>query len=169
MNLFSRISMAAFSAAAVFAQTNINVNLALGSSGGGPNTSHTLILAQTGSVGSLGNATLVITSSSAPIGNSGIMGPMQVTLELAFNQADTLAISFSESDPNFAMPTTVTMTGGTITGGTGAYAGATGSLDLTIVKDSAGAFRSTSTTSGSGTVTAGGNTTPLTLSNLQQL
>jgi uncharacterized protein (TIGR03437 family) len=147
--------------------TNINVNLILGN--GGPNTSNTLVLAQTGSVGSLGNATLVMTSNSAPIGDSGIMGPVQITFELAFNEVDTIAISFTESDPNFADPThqTVAMTGGTITGGTGAYAGASGSLDLTIAKDSAGALWSTSTTSGSGILTVGGSTKPLTLANFR--
>lgn len=160
------VSLVAFGAMQAIAQTNINVNLVFGN-GGGPNTSNTLILAQTGSVGSLGKAALVMTSSSAPIGNGGIMGPAQASFELAFNEIDTIAISFSEPDPNFATATTVVMTGGTITGGTGAYAGASGSLDLTIVKDSAGAFWSTSTTSGSGSLTVGGSTTPLTLSNFR--
>src|SRR5579872_3306433 len=158
------LSFAWFGVGLVFAQTstNINVNLAFGN-GGGPNSSNTLILGQTGSVGPLGNAALVMTGNSAPIVNNAIGGPMQVTFLLAFNEIDTIAISFTEIDPNFASPTTVTMTGGTITGGTGKYAGATGSLDLTVVKDSDGAFWSTSTTTGSGTLTAGGSTTPLTL------
>jgi hypothetical protein len=117
------VSFAFFGAAIAMAQApaNINVNLTFGNTGG-PNWSNTLTLAQTGSAGSLGNATLVMTSNSGPIGNNGPMGPVQVTLELAFNQIDTIAISFTESDPNFASPTTVTMSGGTITGGTGAYA-----------------------------------------------
>jgi hypothetical protein len=59
----------------------------------------------------------------------------QITLTLAFNEADTITISYTESDPNFYVPQTFTMSGGTITGGTGAYAGATGSLDLTFAKD----------------------------------
>ncbi len=161
---FAALSFSLFGAAMVLAQTstNFNLNLALGNDGG-DTWSHTLFLGQTGSVGSLGNATLVMTGNAGPIGDSGITGPVQVTFELAFNALDTIAISFTESDPNFATPTTVTMTGGTITGGAGAYAGATGSLDLTIVKDSAGAFWSTSTTSGSGTLTVGGSSTPLTL------
>lgn len=163
------LSIALFGAAIVLAQTSTNINVNLTFNGGGPNSSNTLTLAQTGSVGALGNATLVMTSNSGPIGNNGGTGPVQVTFELAFNQIDTIAISFTESDPNFASPTTVTMSGGTITGGAGAYAGATGSLDLTNVKDFPGAALSNSTTTGSGTLIVGGKTTPLTLTNFRGL
>ncbi len=161
------LSASSFRAVTAIAQTSSNINLNLTVGNGGNVSSNTLILAQTGSVGSLGNAALVMTGSSQPIGDSGLTGPVQVTFELAYNEVDTIAISFAESDPNFAFPTTVTMSGGTITGGTGAYAGAAGSLDLTIVKDSAGALWSTSTTSGSGTLIVGGNTMPLTLTNFR--
>jgi uncharacterized protein (TIGR03437 family) len=151
----------------VMAQTSTNINLTLAyGDPSGFSIVDQLLLEQAGSAGSLGPATLVITSSSGPNPNAG-PGPTQVTLELAFNEVDTIAISFTESDPNFAAPATVTMSGGTITGGTGAYTGATGSLDLTIVKDSAGAYWSTSTTNGSGTVTVGNTTIPLTLSNFR--
>ncbi len=160
-----RLLLILFCAAAASAQT-VNINLVLGNDGGS-NASNTLILGQTGSVGSLGNAALVMTGNSAPIGNNGLGGPVQVSFVLAFNEIDTIAISFSLSDPNFAAPTTVTMTGGTITGGTGKYAGASGSLDLTVVKDAAGALWSTSTTTGSGTLTRGGTTIPLTLTNFR--
>ncbi len=169
MRRFSTISGLLLGGLIAPAQSSMNfsVNLTLGN--GGPNWSNTLILAQTGSVRSLGNATLVMTGNSGPIGSSGIMGPVQVTFELAFNEIDTITIAYTMSDPNFAdqTHTTVAMTGGTITGGTGAYAGATGSLDLTITKDSAGALWSTSTTTGSGTLTAAGSTTPLTLTNFR--
>ena len=54
-------------------------------------------------------------------------------------------------------PPTFTLSGGTITGGTGAYAGATGSLSLN--------FTATDLITGSGSVTAAGKTTPLNLTN----
>lgn len=150
------------------AQTSTNINLNLTPvNDGGENVSNTLILGQTGSVGPLGNAALVMMSSTAAIGDTGITGPLQVTFELAFNERDTIAISFTESDPNALTPTTIALSGGTITGGTGAYAGASGSLDLNIVKDSAGAGWSTSTTSGSGMVTVGGSTSPFMLTNFR--
>ena len=161
-------------ASLALAQTSTNINFNLTTGNSNYIWSNMLVLAQTGLVGSLGTATLAMISSSSPIsdphiGETGVTGPVQVTFKLAFNEIDTIVISFTENDPNFAGPTntTVAMTGGTITGGTGAYAGATGSLDLTIVKDSAGAMWSTSSTTGSGTLTVGGSTTPLTLSNFR--
>jgi len=152
----------------VAAQTSTNINLIITRvDAGGQSISNVNILGQTGSVGQLGNAALVMTSSTAPIGDNGITGPLEVKFELAFNERDTLAVSFTESDPNALMPTTIALSGGTITGVTGAYGGAGGSLDLNIVKDSAGAGWSTSTTSGSGTVTVAGSTTPLVLTNFR--
>jgi uncharacterized protein (TIGR03437 family) len=110
----------------------------------------------------MGNAALMMTSSSGQLDvNANYIGPAQITFELAFNEADTIVISFTTTDPNFnPIPVItsggpLTLSGGTITGGTGAYAGASGSLDLTVG----------STSSGSGTLSVGGTTTPLTLSN----
>jgi uncharacterized protein (TIGR03437 family) len=54
----------------------------------------------------------------------------------------------------------LSLSGGTITGGTGAYAGASGSLSLNFTL-----ANSVYTTTGSGSVTVGSNTTPLTLTN----
>lgn len=147
-----------------FAQTSTNINLNVNQGNGNLFESNALVLGQSGSVGPLGNASLAITSSSAPTDN-GNTGTWQVTMELAFNEADTIAISFSDSDPSFPMAGTLNMSG-TITAGTGAYAGASGSLNLTIAKQD-GAGWATSTTNGSGTVTVGGTSTPLTLSNFQ--
>jgi len=143
-------------AVAALAQTstNINLNLVIGNSS--YTSSNGFLLAQTGSVAFLGNAALVMTGSFAPITNSGITGPLQMTFELAFNEVDTMAISFNSSDPNLLFNLPATVSGGMITGGTGAYAGATGSLDLTI---------SAGTTSGSGRVTTQNGTIPLTLTN----
>ncbi len=159
------VSLMSLCAAPAMAQTSTNFNLTLTTGNESYTSSNTLLLAQTGSVGSLGNATLLLTSSSPSIGSSGIMGPVQITFELAFNEIDTIAISFSESDLGLYDPTTttITMSGGTITGGTGAYAGASGSLDLTVVKDVAGFINLPATTTGSGMLTVNGGTTPLTL------
>ena len=125
-------------------------------------SSNSFTLAQTGSVGALGNGTLFSKSSFWPIVSSGIGGPAQVAIQLSFNAADSISISYAQSDPLFDFPQTVTFSGGKITGGTGAYAGATGSLDLTVVKDGNTRFANASTT-GSGSVTVGSVTTPLTL------
>jgi len=62
-----------------FAQTNIDLNLNFGNDGG-DTISNDLVLAQTGSVGSLGNAALVLTSFSTPNINAAPAGPAQVTL-----------------------------------------------------------------------------------------
>jgi len=139
---------------------NITVDIAL------PNpttfSSNAFLVSQSGSASALGNATLVSNTSATVIANGQILGPVQVT-GLYFNELDSIAINYTESDPNFGAAPTVTMSGGSITGGTGAYAGASGSLDLTVVKDMYG----NAVTTGTGTLIAGGNTTPLALSNFQ--
>jgi hypothetical protein len=85
---------------------------------------------------------------------------------LCFNQVDSIQIGFTESDPHFAEPQTFTMADGTITGGTGAYQGATGSLNLNVAK-TGDTFYNQATTTGSGSLTSGGSTTPLTLTNFR--
>jgi uncharacterized protein (TIGR03437 family) len=107
----------------------------------------------TGSAGSLGKATLVI-DTAINQGTNGPLSPAQVTAGLYFNAIDSISINFTWRDLN--SPLFASLTGGTITGGTGAYAGASGSLDL--IPQAAGAI------GGSGSVTVGGNTTPLNLS-----
>lgn len=118
-----------------FAQTSTNINLNLkGNSDAPVNWEDVLVLAQTGPVGSLGYASLVFTSSSGG-SESNLGGPTQITAELAFNEADTIAISFTyPNGGDFMTAPTLNLSGGTITNGTGAYAGASGSLELTFVK-----------------------------------
>jgi uncharacterized protein (TIGR03437 family) len=152
----TRFTLTTLFAVAALAQTSTNINLNLVIGDVSTTWSNELLLAQTGSVGSLGNAALVMTGSFAPITDSGITGPLQMTFELAFNEVDTIAISFNSSNPNLLFNLPATVSGGIITGGTGAYAGATGSIDLTI---------SGGTTSGSGTMTTQKGTIPLTLTN----
>jgi uncharacterized protein (TIGR03437 family) len=152
--------LAAFGAVLALGQ-NITMDIAL------PNptsfSSNALIVSQSGSAGTLGDATLVSSTSATVIANGQILGPAQVSLGLYFNELDSIVIGYTESDPNFDAAQTVTMSGGAITGGTGAYAGASGSLDLTVVKDTSG----NAVTTGAGTLIVGGNTTPLTLSNFK--
>jgi uncharacterized protein (TIGR03437 family) len=164
--ILRQLSFAAFVAATALAQTSTNVTLNLNGNDSSPGLimSNWLVLTQSGFVGPLGNATLVSTSSTTP--NNNFQGPAQITLTLAFNEADTITISYTESDPNFYLPQTFTMSGGMITGGTGAYAGATGSLDLTFAKDGDTPFNN-ATTTGSGNLSVGGHATSLTLSNFR--
>jgi uncharacterized protein (TIGR03437 family) len=163
------LALAAFGALPARAQSSTNINLNLNRGNIAFADANFFVMGQTGSVGSLGEAALVFTSSTVPINNGGLTGPVQITMELAFNERDALSISFTESDPNFVSPTSFMMSGGSVTGGTGAYASATGSLDLTVTKDAAGAgvTWSTSTTTGSGTLVVGGASTPLILTNFR--
>jgi uncharacterized protein (TIGR03437 family) len=141
---------------AAHAQNTTSINLDLNGSTMSFGIANWVWIGQTGNVAPLGNANLTVTSSSAPLANSSLAGPAQVAAVLAFNEADTLTISFTLSDPNFLESTPIMMPGGVITGGTGAYAGASGSLDVAIVN-----FGVT----GTGSLILGGKTTPLTLSN----
>ncbi|MBZ5603504.1 MAG: hypothetical protein LAO79_14490 [Acidobacteriia bacterium] len=113
------------------------------------------IYVESGSVGPLGNATLHI-SAIAPNDHGTILTPIQVTAGFYFNALDSITASFTLNDPNL-LTNPGTFSGGKITGGTGAYAGATGSLSL--------AFGASATITGSGSLTAGGKTTALTLTN----
>jgi len=140
--------------------TTTNVTLNLTASSTGNNISNLFNVAETGSAGALGNATLYITSSQ-PKSSGAPQAPVQLTAGVSFDQLDGIIASFSENNVNFASSQTFTLSGGTITGGTGAYAGATGSLSLSF---NTGA-NSVYTTTGTGSVTAGGTTTPLNLTN----
>ena len=105
-----------------------------------------------GSAGSLGRATLTIHTVTM-FGKSGPLNPAQAIAGLSFNAIDSISINFTVNDAS-SPPLPNALTGGTITGGTGAYAGASGSLDLIPQGGAIG---------GSGSVTVGGKTTPLNL------
>jgi hypothetical protein len=138
------------------AQNSTNINLNLNGTTLSFGIANLVWLGQTGNVAPLGNANLTVTSSLLPDGTSSLTASAQVTATLAFNEIDTLTVSFALSDPTFLQNTPIMMPGGVITGGTGAYAGASGSLDVTIAN-----FAIT----GTGSLILGGKTTPLTLSN----
>lgn len=110
----------------------------------------------TGSAGSLGSATLSL-HSLAPGPMGPVSTPIQFTGALNFNAIDSFSFSFTVDDPNFwnTFPDPQ-WTGGTITGGTGTYAGATGSFDELNLQQSP---------QGSGTITVGGKTIQLNLTN----
>jgi uncharacterized protein (TIGR03437 family) len=167
---FAFVLWVASGAVVAWGQTTANIDLNLiANNDSAPFTwENALTLAQTGSVGTLGYASLAFTSSSGGFGNSNYGGPTQITAELAFNEADTIAISFTyPNGADFSTVGTLNFSGGTITGGTGAYASASGTLGLTIVKDDAAALWTTTTTTGTGSVMVGGNTIPLTLTSFR--
>lgn len=155
--------MALFGMTSVFAQTTKNFSFDLfvlsGSYSGNfiPQTAEDVFVGSlSGSVGPLGSAALTL-KLNAPYGGNGLTTPAQVSGGLYFNAVDSIAFSYTINDPNFfnTLPYPQ-FTSGTITGGTGAYAGASGSLDINITAQ---------VTQGSGSVTAGGKTMPLNLTN----
>ncbi len=146
-------------AASAGSTTNVTLNLTQTSQ------THTVpylsTFAETGSVGALGNATLYVTSNVTITNQAVVVPPIPITATLYFDQLDSIVASFSETDVNFGTEASFTLSGGTITGGTGAYVGATGSLSLTFNQNATN--HSVYTTTGSGSVALEGKTTPLTL------
>ena len=153
-------------------QTTTNVNLNFTQTGNNVHTSpNALAFEGTGSVGSLGNATLYVTSPGVYNGPTGVLiPPVTFTGSVVFDQNDAINLSFSETDINIPTEQTFSLSGGTITGGTGTYAGATGSLNLTFsqtannINGNSG-FGAVYGVTGTGSVTAGTTTTALTLKN----
>jgi len=103
------------------------------------------------SAGPLGIGTMIFDSVD-PESNNGPTSPVQVTATLYFNPIDTINFTFTDNDPNFIHSLPV-LPGGTITGGTGRFAGATGSLDVSFQPPYQNA----------GTLTFAGQTMPLNL------
>jgi len=153
-------------------QTTTTVNLNFTQTGNNVHTNpNALAFEGTGSVGSLGNATLYVTSPEVYDGPTGVLiPPVTFTGSLVFDQNDVINLSFSETDINIPTEQTFSLSSGTITGGTGNYAGATGSLNLTFTQtantvNGNGGYGAVYAITGSGSVTAGGTTTALTLKN----
>ncbi len=116
------------------------------------------VMALTGFAGSLGSASLRL-SGSAPIVDNGIGSPITFTGGLYFNAVDFINLRTSVNDPKFPTPPTFSLPNASITGGGGIYSGATGSVTLNF------SLTGALTMSGSGSITAAGKTTPLTLTN----
>lgn len=151
------LSLGLIGAGSALAQqtTNMNFDLFLLF---GPYTSNSQIIYDADdwtvpvSAGPLGYATF-LTTGVAPEGNNGPAAPLQVTAGLYFNAVDAINFNFASNDPNWwhNLPN---LPGGTITGGTGKYQGATGTLDFML---------GLQTSNISGTLTVGGQTMPLNL------
>jgi hypothetical protein len=150
-------------------QTTTSVNLNFTETSQVHTNPNALAFEGTGSVGSLGNATLYVTSPAVYNGPTGVLiPPVTFTGRLVFDQNDVINLSFSVTDITIPTEQTFSLSGGTITGGTGNYAGATGSLSLTFSQtansvNGSGGFGAVYGVTGSGSVTAGGTTTALTL------
>ncbi|MBZ5603505.1 MAG: hypothetical protein LAO79_14495 [Acidobacteriia bacterium] len=152
----SVVSYALLGAVAGLAQTTTNVNFNLKIIPVADTAERINVIAQTGRAGPLGSANLRL-SGSAPIVDNGIGSPITFTGGLYFNAVDFINLSASINDPNFAKGPGFTFSNAAITGGGGVYSGATGSVTLNFnLQGSLGM-------SGSGSITAAGKTTPLTL------
>ena len=115
-------------------------------------------LSGTGTVSPLGSATVTFTGSKDQL----TTGMTQGTFTFFFNRVDSFSVTLPAQV--IGKLTTVAVPG-PVTGGTGAYSGATGSVNCTLKytasTSSAGAF----TLTGSGNITVGQTTTAITLSN----
>lgn len=143
-----------------------SVDLEIGSVAVGTQATNMFVFAQTGEVAPFGMATLVAESSSWPITNNTPGTPAQLAASLHFNLEDSFSFRFTLNDARYAEARTVQLLNGTISGGTGTFASATGSISLTLAKDGDTSF-ATGTTTGSGTITINGVTTNLEVSNMR--
>ena len=108
--------------------TNVTVNLTQ------TNQTHSVpnqfSVVETGSTGALGLATLSMSSTPTIDTNGNFIAPIVFTATLYFNQNDSIIATFMTSDLKFLNESPLVLSGGTITDGTGVYAGASGSLSL---------------------------------------
>ncbi len=110
--------------------TNITLNLTQTNQTHSVPNSFTVV--KTGSAGPLGPATLSMSSTPTIDSNANLIAPILFTATLYFNQTDSIVAVFMDNDLNVFNESPITLSGGTITDGTGAYAGASGSLSLSI-------------------------------------
>ncbi len=150
------LSLALLGAIAALAQTSANFNFDITLTKSPDTAENLFMIAENGSVGALGNATLTI-GAVGTIQDNTVTTPIQVTAGLCFNAVDSIIATFTSAVNFLTGPPAFTLSGGTITGGTGAYAGAGGSLSLN--------FTATDLITGSGSITVAGKTTPLNLTN----
>ena len=151
-------------------QTTTNVNLNFTETSQVHTNPNALAFEGTGSVGSLGNATLYLNSPEVYNGPTGVLiPPVTFAGSLVFDQNDAINLGFSVTDINIPTEQTFSLSGGTITGGTGNYAGATGALSLNFSQvgnvNGNNGFGGVYSVAGTGSVTARGTTTALTLKN----
>jgi uncharacterized protein (TIGR03437 family) len=139
--------------------TNITLNLAQTNQTHSVPNSFTVV--ETGSAGPLGPATLSMSSTPAIDSNAQLVAPILFTATLSFNQTDSIVAVFMTNDVNVFNESPLTLSGGTITDGTGAFTGAFGSLSLNFTMGPTNSY----ITTGSGSVTVGSKTTALNLTN----
>ena len=117
--------------------------------------------AGSGTVNPFGIAAIAVSSTQALDSNFNATGPIQATITFAFNRLDSFSVT--ATIPNFS--TTATFPG-TISGGKGAYNGASGSGTFTITIVSAGSTNAQLTLSGTGNIKVGQTTTVMSLANV---
>jgi uncharacterized protein (TIGR03437 family) len=139
--------------------TNITVNLTQTSQTHSVPNQFSVV--ETGSAGVLGPATLSMSSTPTIDTNANFIAPILFTATLYFNQNDSIIATFMTNDLNITNESPLVLSGGTITDGTGVYAGASGSLSLNFTMGAGSIY----TTTGSGSVTVGTKTTALNLTN----
>ena len=134
--------------------TNINLNLSLTTQ---THPSHSLTLSNK-SVSPFGVVAVRNDLTYPGDKNGGRAGDDQGTISFAFNRLDSFDVSvvIPDGPGNGPFPRKFT---GNISGGAGAYTGATGTMSLTLNADNSG-----NSLSGNGSVTASGKTTAFTLS-----
>jgi uncharacterized protein (TIGR03437 family) len=124
----------------------------------GASAGRSISLSGTGAVTPLGNASVNFNGFKDQLSTGNTQG----TFVFYFNRVDSFSLTFAAQ--NIGRNTTLSAPG-TITGGTGVYLGATGSISCTFnytaTTSSAGAF----TLTGSGSITVGQTTTPIALVN----
>ena len=160
LSLYCLLPVALFFVYAASAQTtkSINVNV----SGSSTTTAVDAGSASgSGTINPLGIAAIAVSTTQALDSNLNPMGPIQATITFAFNRLD----SFSVTATIPAFTTTATFPG-TISGGKGAYNGASGSGTFTITIVSAGSTNAQLTLSGIGNIKVGQTMTALSLQNV---
>lgn len=115
-----------------------------------------------GTISPLGNASLTVTGSEAVGADYKPTGPVQFAMTFTFNPTDRFSVAFSYVSASSAGVS------GSISGGVGAYAGATGLVTVVLVEGTSFGTGNTGmnwTMTGSGNITVGQQTTVITLAN----
>ena len=107
-------------------------------------------------VAPVGNATIRMDTSQPVDASGNPTAAATGTVSFNFNRLDSFSVSI-----NIPVSSTGSNISGTISAGSGAYKGATGTANLSIARGSSGAY----TISGTGNVTASGKTTAFSFSN----
>jgi len=124
------------------------------------------VLNSTGNVIPLGLANFRFQLAQSVNDSGQGTGPAQVTMTIAFNRQDILNGVSSAALPDLSVqsPATVNIA---IGGSTGIYAGATGTLSATFTRLPSGSSTAAASISVSGTITAGGKQTAITIGSQQ--